>query len=512
MATAEWWRDAVVYQIYVRSFADFTGDGVGDIAGIIERLPYIIDLGVDAIWLTPFYPSPMHDHGYDVVDHRDVDPMFGSLADFDMLLDMAHRAGIKVYVDLVPNHTSSDHPWFRAAVADPDAAERERYFFRPPKPDGSPPNDWQSVFGGPAWTLEPSGENYYLHLFDKSQPDLDWRNGIVHAEFRSILRFWFDRGVDGVRIDVAHGVMKDRQLRDGKEHAWDQDDVFKIWQEWRDISDGFAARAYVGEVFLLDMERVARYVGRDRLHQAFNFVVAKTPFDAAEIRAVLRRSLTLFGRSDTSPTWVLSNHDLTRHATRFGGGAEGVRRGLAFTALLHALPGAPYIYQGEELGLEEADVPPEARQDPVWFRSGQPGRDGARTPMPWNAAVGFGFTSGTPWLPFGPDAAAKNVVDQLADPSSTLNTYRRIIATRRELRPSLRTSVTWPDGPDDVVVAHRDAQDGVLVAVMNAGSTPATVALPGPGELVLATDVTAEVDGSKAGVPAESTVWIRCRA
>jgi alpha-glucosidase len=510
----EWWRSAVVYEVYVRSFADADGDGVGDLAGISSKLDHLVDLGVDAIWLTPFYGSPMHDHGYDVADPRDVDPLFGSLRDFDALLHDAHARGLRVYVDIVPNHTSSEHPWFRAATATLDAPERERYLFRDAAPDGGPPNDWESVFGGSAWSPDPTpgGAGYYLHLFDESQPDLDWRNREVHAEFVSLLRFWFDRGVDGFRIDVAHGLYKDSRLRDGKANAWNQDDVLDVWREWRKVADGYDERAFVGEVFLYDMDRVSQYVGRQKLHQAFNFVVARTPFDADAIRTTLRRALQLFLRHDTAPTWVLSNHDLVRHATRFGGGELGRRRGLAFTALLLALPGAAYIYQGEELGLEESDVPADKRQDPVWLRSGRVGRDGARTPMPWTASgPTFGFTNGTPWLPFDEQAPARNVESESGDDASTLSAYRRLIAARRDLRSRWSGAPRWSDRSDDLVVVEQELSDGAkLLAACNCADDAAELPLPAAAQLVVATD-SADVDGGTLKLPGATTAWLLLR-
>ena len=510
--SGEWWRDAVVYEIYVRSFADSNGDGIGDLAGIRGKLDYLVDLGVDAIWLTPFYKSPMRDHGYDVADPRDVDPLFGSLADFDALLHDAHARGLKVYVDIVPNHTSTEHPWFRAATSSPDRPERERYIFRPPGPDGGVPNDWQSVFGGSAWSPAPTpgATDYYLHLFDESQPDLDWRNREVRSEFQSVLRFWFDRGVDGFRIDVAHGLLKDRQFRDGKANAWDQDDVFEVWREWRKVADGYVDRAFVGEVFLYDMDRVAQYVGRQKLHQAFNFVIGRTPFQAEPIRSTLRRALQLFQRHDTAPTWVLSNHDLVRHRTRFGGGEVGLSRGLAFTALLLALPGAAYLYQGEELGLEESDVPPDARQDPIWLRSGRVGRDGCRTPMPWTpAAPGFGFTSAEAWLPFDDQATDRNVETEAADPESTLATYRRLLASRRDLRPLQQGALQWPDRTDDVVAVEQTLTDGsTLLVACNCGDQPAKVTAPANADVVVSSGAV-YADAAGVQLPAATTVWLR---
>jgi alpha-glucosidase len=512
--TGEWWRNAVVYEVYVRSFADTNGDGVGDLAGVRSKLDYLVDLGVDAIWLTPFYRSPMHDHGYDVADPRDVDPLFGSLADFDGLLHDAHARGLRVYVDIVPNHTSNEHPWFRAATAKLGAPERERYLFRGAGPGGGPPNDWESVFGGSAWSRDPTpgGQGYFLHLFDETQPDLDWRNREVHAEFKSLLRYWLDRGVDGFRIDVAHGLYKDSQFRDGKVYAWDQDDVFDVWREWRKLADGYDERAFVGEVFLYDMDRVSQYVGRHKLHQAFNFLVARTAFDAAAMRTTLRRALQLFLRHDTAPTWVLSNHDLVRHPTRFGGGDLGRRRGLAFTALLLALPGAAYLYQGEELGLEESDVPPEARQDPVWLRSGRVGRDGARTPIPWTASgPGFGFTTGSPWLPFDEQASERHAEMQAADDTSTLSIYRRLIAARRAIRPLWSGSPRWADRTDDLIVVEQELSDGSrLLVTCNCADDAIASEVPRTAEVVAATD-TATVDGEVLTLPGAATAWLLLR-
>jgi alpha-glucosidase len=510
--TDPWWRDAVVYEIYLRSFADSDGDGVGDLPAVLDRLPYLRDLGVDAIWLTPFYPSPMHDHGYDVADYCDVEPAFGSLADVDAVLHAAHGAGLRIFVDVVPNHTSSEHPWFREAVSTPTSDKRGWYVFRPGV-GGGPPNDWRSVFGGSAWTREETSGEYYLHLFDESQPDLDWRNPQVHAAFQAILRFWLDRGVDGFRIDVAHALLKDPQLRDGQHHAWDQDDVVDIWKEWRQVVDGYDARSFVGEVFLYDMDRVARYVGPDRLHQAFNFSVAKQPFAAEAFATTLRQAIELFERDGTSPTWVLSNHDLVRHPTRYGGGPAGRRRALAATALLLALPGSAYLYQGEELGLEQSDVPPDLRQDPVWLRSGAPGRDGCRTPIPWTAtAPGHGFSSGQPWLPFdGQAATGFDVATQSADPLSTWQTYRRALRLRRQHWLAADRRVEWArPGPDTLQVGRRMATGGSVVAVTNFADDPAVLEVPGASGLIFATDAGTALNGSSLALPAQTTAWVDC--
>jgi alpha-glucosidase len=357
----EWWRDAVVYQVYVRSFADSDGDGVGDLEGIRSHLPHVAALGVDAVWLTPFYPSPMADHGYDVADYCDVEPLFGDLAAFDRLLADAHDAGLKVIVDVVPNHTSSAHAWFQEALADPSSPARSRYVFRDGKgPDGSePPNNWQSIFGGPAWERESPDGQWYLHMFDVGQPDLDWENREVHDELLRVLRFWLDRGVDGFRVDVAHSLYQHPDLADAppsvvdgvhvdvsETHIWDQDAVLAVYEEWRRLLDSYPGdRMMVGEVFLFDVPRIARYVGDERMHQAFNFTVMRSAGRAGAAPGGRGRAGALL-----AGTWVLSNHDQPRHVTRYGGGRPRPRRGLAVSALVYGLPGSPYLYEGEELG------------------------------------------------------------------------------------------------------------------------------------------------------------------
>jgi alpha-glucosidase len=512
-----WWHDAVVYEIYIRSFADSDGDGLGDLEGIRTHLDHLVRLGVDALWITPFYPSPMADHGYDVANYCDVDPRFGDLAAFDRLLAEAHDRDLRVIVDLVPNHTSSQHPWFREAVAEPSSPMRARYIFRDGRDAGmSPPNNWTSVFGGPAWTRDEASGQWYLHLFDAGQPDLDWRNPEVHEEWRRILRFWLDRGVDGFRIDVAHALYKSASLADekrvaspesahelgevGRQDVWDQPEVIEVFREWRRITDSYDGdRMMVGEVFLMDVDRVKRYVGDDRLHQAFNFTVFRTRWGAPRLRATVEKALDAFD----PPTWVLSNHDLTRHVTRYGGGELGRRRGLAVTAALLALPGSPYLYQGEELGLEETDVPPDRRTDPTWFRTEGKvvGRDGCRTPIPWTVAgPGHGFTTGEPWLPFGRDASTQAVDARPA----VLTAYRTMLATRRSLRGSLGRGVTWLDVPDDVMAFRRE---GGLVCVLNTASEPVELAVA--GQLLLATADGAVVTNGTVTVPAASTVWLR---
>ncbi|MCI4081193.1 alpha-amylase family glycosyl hydrolase [Streptomyces sp. MMS21 TC-5] len=383
-ASGDWWRDAVIYQVYVRSFADSDGDGIGDLRGVRSRLPHLARLGVDAVWLTPFYVSPQADGGYDVADYRAVDPLFGDLADADELVRAAHELGLRVIVDVVPNHTSEQHPWFRAALAGEPGA-RERYLFRRGRgADGSlPPNDWESIFGGPAWTRVADGE-WYLHLFAPEQPDLDWTHPEVTAEFDSVLRFWLDLGVDGFRIDVAHGMVKADGLPDigrgaqatliGAEPLpfFDQDGVHEIHRSWRRLLDSYeGARIGVAEAWAPSSERLALYVRPDELHQAFNFRFLNCPWDPAAMRTVIDESLSATTAVGAPTTWVLSNHDVVRHVTRYGGGPRGLARARAAAMLMLSLPGSAYLYQGEELGLPEvSDLPPASRQDPA-FRRGR---------------------------------------------------------------------------------------------------------------------------------------------
>ncbi|MFD8580928.1 alpha-amylase family glycosyl hydrolase [Streptomyces virginiae] len=398
-ASGDWWRDAVIYQVYVRSFADSDGDGIGDLRGVRSRLPHLARLGVDAVWLTPFYVSPQADGGYDVADYRAVDPLFGDLADADELVRAAHELGLRVIVDVVPNHTSEQHPWFRAALAGEPGA-RERYLFRRGRgTDGSlPPNDWESIFGGPAWTRVADGE-WYLHLFAPEQPDLDWTHPEVTAEFDSVLRFWLDLGVDGFRIDVAHGMVKADGLPDigrgaqatliGAEPLpfFDQDGVHEIHRSWRRLLDSYeGARIGVAEAWAPSSERLALYVRPDELHQAFNFRFLNCPWDPAAMRTVIDESLSATTAVGAPTTWVLSNHDVVRHVTRYGGGPRGLARARAAAMLMLSLPGSAYLYQGEELGLPEvSDLPPASRQDPA-FRRGRrqqiPVPAGAPAPRP----------------------------------------------------------------------------------------------------------------------------------
>ncbi|GAA4834073.1 glycoside hydrolase family 13 protein [Saccharopolyspora rosea] len=514
-----WWRDAVVYQVYVRSFADGNGDGDGDLAGVRARLAHLAWLGADAVWLTPFYPSPMADGGYDVADHCDVDPRFGTLSDFDDLLAHAHRLGLRVLVDVVPNHTSDRHPWFTEALASPGGPARDRYLFRDGRgPDGEePPNDWESVFGGPAWTRVPDGQ-WYLHLFAPEQPDLNWRNPQVRADFRKVLAFWLDRGVDGFRIDVAHGVIKHPDLPDtglreqisllgrGELPYFDQDEVHEVYRDWRRLFDSYAGeRIGVAEAWASTPQRLARYVRPDELHQAFNFALLEAPWSAAEFRSVVDSSLATTAEVGATTTWVLGNHDVQRPVTRYGGGAVGLRRARAAALFSFALPGSVYVHQGEELGLPEVlDLPDEARQDPIWERSGRtdPGRDGCRVPLPWNGdepPFGFGASPAT-WLPQPPDWGALSVAAQRDRADSVLNTYRTALALRME-HPALGDgALRWLDAPQDVLVLRREPG---FTCATNFGADPVRLDLP--GHLLCRSDAVPTWTGE---LPGATTAWL----
>ena len=506
MPEREWWRDAVLYEIYVRSFADSDGDGVGDLPGIRSRLPYLCDLGVDGIWLTPFYPSPGHDHGYDVSDYCDVDPRFGTLADFDALLRDAHGLGLRVVVDIVPNHTSSEHPWFRNAIADPSHPDRARYVFREGV-DGGPPTAWTSAFGGPAWTRDDATGEWYLHFFAPQQPDLDWHHEPVRRDFEEILRFWLDRGVDGFRVDVAHALFKDPSFPPMVEpdpRTWNGDwlvalmqpELHDLYRRWRALADGYEGeRMYVGEIVLANQETVAQYVRPDELQLAFNFLLLFAAWDAEAIRGAVDHSLAAFGAVGAPATWVFENHDVTRLPTRYGGGELGRRRARAAALLLLALPGPAFVYQGQELGLEECDLPDEARQDPIFFRTNgaRPGRDGCRVPLPWeDGPPGFGFTSGEPWLPMPARWEAETAAAQAGDSRSTLELYRAALRVRPRGEP-----FAWRESAAGTLVFAR----GPLVCAVNVDGEP----LPLPdGELVVASE---EVAGR--ALQAGAAAWVR---
>ncbi len=499
-----WWRDAVFYEVYVRSFADGNADGVGDLIGARGKLQYLVDLGVDAIWLTPFYRSPMADGGYDVADHCDVDPMFGTLDDFDALLADAHQLGVKVTVDLVPNHCSIEHRWFvEAAHSAPGSDARRRFHFR----DGDLiPNNWESDFGGPAWTRlvneDGSIGQWYLHLFAPQQPDFDWSNPDVHDEFDRILRFWLDRGVDGFRVDVAHGLVKAAGLPDNPPpavsspldtptpavyrpvgHQWDQPGVHEVFRRWRSIVDSYPGdRMTIGEAWVDGQDALARYVRSDELHQAFNFAVLQAPWVAGDLRSVIEDCLRAAGHVGSAPTWVLSNHDVVRHPTRYGGGPQGLLRARAAILLVLALPGAAYLYQGEELGLPEVELPDTALRDPTWERSGRTrrGRDGARVPIPWvGDRPGLGFTdpAATPWLPLPPGWDGFAADGQLRDDASMLGLYRAALRIRNARWRTAADNLEWLSAPPEVLAFRR----GRLLCVVNVGE----VAVVPPQEVQL---------------------------
>ncbi|WP_030196673.1 glycoside hydrolase family 13 protein [Streptomyces sp. NRRL S-87] len=528
-----WWRDAVIYQVYPRSFADSNGDGMGDLEGVRTRLPYLKELGVDAVWLSPFYASPQADAGYDVADYRAIDPMFGTLHDADALIREAHALGLRIIVDLVPNHCSDQHEWFKQALREgPGSRLRERFHFRPGKGENGelPPNDWESIFGGPAWTRTADGE-WYLHLFAPEQPDFNWEHPAVQDEFRSILRFWLDLGADGFRVDVAHGLVKAPGLPDigGKDQLkllgndvmpfFDQDGVHEIYRSWRRILDEYEGdRVLVAEAWTPTVERTARYVRPDEMHQAFNFQYLTTDWDAAALREVIDGSLAAMRPVGAPTTWVLSNHDVTRHATRFANPAGlgtqlreqgdrelGLRRARAATLLMLSLPGSAYVYQGEELGLPDVtDLPDEVRQDPSFFRAaGQDGfRDGCRVPIPWSgteAPYGFGPVAGGPsWLPQPDSWAGLSVEAQSGDPESTLELYRAALKLRRSHADlGAGEEVEWLEAPEGVLALRR----GSLVCTVN--TTGEAVPYPVAGTPLLAS-------GPLAGageLPADSAVW-----
>ncbi len=548
-----WWRDAVIYQIYIRSFADGDGDGIGDLAGIRSKLPYLLDLGVDAVWITPWYPSPMADGGYDVADYRDIEKLFGDLDQADAFISEAHAHGIRVILDVVPNHTSDAHAWFVAARAKGiGAPERDLYWFRPAKADGSPPNNWPSMFGGPAWkqlpedvaALAAAGESqhadYYLHLFAPEQPDLNWDNEEVHDDLEATLRFWFDKGVDGFRIDVAHGMVKDPSLPDladnDESHLlnadtthdhpfWDQPGVHDIYRRWRKVADSYenseqGKRVFVAEAWVRDPERLAHYVRPDELHTTFNFAFLSCAWNADAFRDVVDEQIETLDVVGAPVTWVVSNHDVIRHRTRYGRAIAdarkpagtvptdlelGLARARAMVLFMLALPGSVYIYQGEELGLPEVeDLPEEVLADPTWIRTNHQhrGRDGCRVPIPWTpdgSSLGFGPDGSTPWLPQPESFGKLSVEAQSTDPSSTLQLYKDALAIRRE-RPELGDGpMDWLANDDNHVLEFSRSDE--FVCVVNLGSTAAT--LPPHRTVLLASgDVTGDV------LPGNSAAWL----
>ncbi len=530
--TSPWWRKAVVYQVYIRSFADSNGDGTGDIDGLRSKLGYLRDLGTDAIWINPWYKSPLHDGGYDVADYRAIEAKYGTIDEASALIEEAGAHGIKVIVDLVPNHTSAQHAWFQEAISSPIGhPARDRYHIRPGKGKNGelPPTDWTSVFGGPAWDRLPDGE-WFLHLFDHTQPDLNWTNLEVIEEFKQIFRFWLDRGADGFRVDVAHGLAKDMTFPDlGVEQGeilegaktlnhpfWDRNDVHEIIRGWREVLDSYDGdRMMVAEAWVPTTERLALYLRPDEYQQSFNFRFLEAAWDAPTMIDIIESSCTNAAAVGSAPTWVLSNHDVVRHATRYGLPAGtnwrhwlldgphdgldaelGLRRARAATLVTLALPGSTYLYQGEELGLPEVyDLPTEVLDDPVWEQSEHTlkGRDGCRVPIPWTSEPpAFGFSEGIPWLPMPDSFGALAVQAQTGDPTSTLEFYRSAIAARREHLTG-DESIEFVDAPTQVVAFRRGSG---VECWLNLNTTE--IELP-PCEVLLASGTTPAGTGSVLG-------------
>jgi alpha-glucosidase len=544
-----WWRDAVVYQIYPRSFADADGDGLGDIAGIRARLGHLVDLGVDAIWLSPFYPSPLLDGGYDVADPRDVDPRLGTVEELRGLVEDCHEHGLRIFVDVVPNHFSWDHAWFQEAKRTaPGSPEWARFHVLRGRGEHGElaPNDWTSAFGGPAWSpVEGHDGWWYLHLFDASQPDLNWDNPDVHADFEATLRFWFDMGVDGFRIDVAHGLVKAPGYPDAgntddlsqvlagavvDSPHWDQPGVHDIWREWRRVADSYSPdRAFVGEAWVGTPQAQADYTRPDELHTTFNFHWLKTWWGAERIREVIGLSLLSSAAVGAPCTWVLSNHDVWRPVSRFAPPlpdqdpgdpypaldlAEGRRRALALMLVSLALPGSAYLYQGEELGLAEVlDIPDADRQDPVFFRTGgvAKGRDGCRVPMPWEgSSAPYGFTTGTPHLPMPEDWAALTVEAQQADPASTYHLVRHALRVRRESPVLGDGEMEWLTLEHDDVVAFRRpaaaAGDRAVSVLLATGEAERVLTVE--GDVLVQTGGVERLADGTLRMPPASACWL----
>jgi alpha-glucosidase len=531
-----WWRDAVIYQVYVRSFADDDGDGVGDLRGVRAKLPYLAELGVDAVWFTPWYASPMADGGYDVADYRRIDPTLGTLQEARALIAEAHALGVRIIVDIVPNHVSDRHAWFREAVAaGPGSEARRLFWFRPGRGENGelPPNDWQSVFGGRAWTRLPDGE-WYLHLFAPEQPDLNWDNPKVREEHEDVLRFWFDLGADGVRIDSAALPAKDPALPDFDPadppvpHPYvDRDEVHDIYRAWRALADGYPEpKALIGEVWLDDPDRLAAYLRADEMHTAFNFDYLNCPWEATALRSVIDATLAAHAPVGAPATWVLSNHDVTRHVTRYGRADTsfvmaarqhrtpvdldlGRRRARAALLLNLALPGSCYLYQGEELGLEEVEeIPASEREDPIFHRTGgaDVGRDGCRVPLPWSGdRPPFGFSPATatadPWLPQPASWAGRTAHDQQGRADSMLEFYRAALALRRTERPLHDEGLRWLSAPDAHVLHF--ARGTAFHCLVNISDAP--VELPPGARLLLSSGPLAD-DGR---LPGDTAVWLR---
>ena len=537
-AGAQWWRDAVIYQVYVRSFADANGDGIGDLAGVRARLPYLRELGVDALWFSPWYPSPMADSGYDVADYRSIDPAFGTLAEAESLITAALEMGIRTIVDVVPNHVSDQHAWFQAArAAAPGSPARARFWFHPGTGEAGelPPNGWRSIFGGPAWTRlkndDGSSGEWYLHLFAPEQPDLNWDHPDVRHEHEDVLRFWFDRQVAGIRIDSAALLVKDSSLaeedtdRPGEHPFTDRDELHAIYRSWRVVADSYPEpRVLVGELWLPDAQRFARYLRPDELHTAFNFDFLACPWEPGRLRASIETTLAVHAPVAAPATWVLSNHDVTRPVTRYGrldsafsfeskregtptDLALGRRRARAAALLAMALPGSVYVYQGEELGLPEVeDIPAARRQDPMYFRSNgvDPGRDGCRVPLPWSGTEPpYGFSPpnsrSKPWLEQPGNWSELTATAQESHADSFLGLYRAAIRIRHDEASLGGGALQWLPSDPMVIAFVRGADFGCVV---NFGPEP--VALPAGAQVLLTS-----IDVDDECLPSDGAAWLR---
>jgi alpha-glucosidase len=508
-----WWQRGVIYQIYPRSFQDTNGDGVGDLRGIVQRLDYLQWLGVDAVWISPFYPSPMDDFGYDVTDHRAVDRAYGSLVDFDRIVAEGHARGIRVIVDYIPNHTSWKHPWFTEARATRHNLKRDWYIWRDPAPDGGPPNNWLSAFGGSAWKWDGPTGQYYLHTFLCEQPDLNWRNTAVEVEMLDVLRFWLQRGADGVRVDAVQVAIKDDQFRDNppnpeyregiddpydalrREYSADRPEVHRLIARMREIVEEYGDRVLIGEIYN-EVDRLMAYYGeggRGGVHFPYNFQLIRLPWNARTLDAAIRRYEQLLPPG-AWPNWVLGNHDRHRIASRVGAAQARVA-----AMLLLTLRGTPTLYYGDEIGMHDVDIPPDRVQDP-WEKNlpGRGlGRDPERTPMQWNAEPGAGFTTGEPWLPLADDYRVVNVAAQRVDPGGMLVLHRALLALRRR-EPALSIGDWAPvDADGDVLAWLRTHGDSRFLIVLNLGAEPASLDFDGAGEVVLSTLPGAE--GARVG-------------
>jgi len=559
----EWWRDAVIYQVYPRSFADSDGDGLGDIPGILNRVDYLDNLSVDAIWISPFYDSPLLDGGYDVADYRLVDPRLGEVADVEALIHAAHAKGMKIFMDIVPNHTSSEHAWFQEVLRSaPGSPAWDRYVIKEGKGEHHelPPTNWQSVFHGDAWSplILADGEEtkyWYLHIFDSSQPDVNWENVEVRAEFENILKFWFDLGIDGFRIDVAHGLMKDQRFPDIDYDSipeqellgepivtpfWDQDGVHEVYRSWRKLADNYdPPRIFCGETWAPSPQRLALYQRPDELHTSFNFDYLRAGFDAVKLKESVDSTLLNHRLVGAPATWVLSNHDIVRHATRMAPGQNehptvmptpenadrGLARARAATLFTLGLPGSTYLYQGEELGLPEVlDLPGDARQDPVWFRTHgkEIGRDGCRVPIPWSGDIpSYGFGPGEEsWLP-QPDSWEHLSVQAQESGDTTLNFYRAALRRRREEPATGDGELEWRmnefAAADNSILAYRRPHPShPLTCLMNTWNTDGDVWTVPPGfgtDVLVASGPKVAVvdsgDGEHLVIGPETCVWVR---